>query len=131
VALLAAVGGGVALWRGRPPAPPAEYGEPVLITPAEAANYLGRRCTVEMVVRSVGFGKTTSAVFLNSEPNWQDPKNFAAYIPTPARFKEAKVTNFEAHFLNRKIRVTGAVVRYNERLEIVVNDPSAIEMVGR
>ena len=48
------------------------------ITPAEAAKLIDQKCTVEMKVQSTG--KSRTLVFLNSEENYRDDKNFTVVI---------------------------------------------------
>jgi serine/threonine protein kinase len=128
VSLAAAAGLGVAWWRWSGSGTPAEFKGSALITPEQAPQYLERYCTVEMVVRSVGYGKSKPVVFLNSEADYQSPTNFVAYITETGvqGFKQRNVTDFEAHFKDKKIRVTGTVVRYGSVLEIKVTEAYSI-----
>jgi hypothetical protein len=131
VAAVLMAGGGRALWRGLLPG--TANAQPLLITPAAAADHVDQRCTVEMVVRSVGYGRTRPVVFLNSEADFQDTRNFTAHITEVGtqRFKEARVSDFKSHFQDKTIRVTGTVVRHNDELQILVNDPSSVEILDR
>ena len=102
------------------------------IAPAEAAKNIDKKCTVEMEVKSTG-KSGNRRVFLNSEANYRDPKNFTVMLGRDVltKFKKAKVEDAAAHFKGKTIRVTGTVKLYNNRPEIAVDDPSQITVVEK
>jgi hypothetical protein len=101
-----------------------------LLAADEAMKGLDEYCCVEMTVRSVGRSPKGKYVFLNSEADYKDPRNFAALL------EETAVAQLRAHsidprtyFTGKKIRVTGLVTEYKERLEIRAVDEAQIEEV--
>jgi DNA/RNA endonuclease YhcR with UshA esterase domain len=101
------------------------------ITPAEAAKMADKKVTVEMEVKSVG--KSKDVFFLNSEEDFKSAKNFTAFINADGvkKFKEAKIDDIQEHFKGKTVRVTGTVKLYNEKPEIVVDDPKQIVIVEK
>jgi DNA/RNA endonuclease YhcR with UshA esterase domain len=102
------------------------------ISPAEAAKNVDRKCTVELEVKSTG-KSGNRRVFLNSEANYRDAKNFTVLLNRDVltKFKKAKVEDPAAHFKGKTIRVTGTVKLYNNKPEIVVDDPAQITVVEK
>jgi DNA/RNA endonuclease YhcR with UshA esterase domain len=101
------------------------------LTPAEAAKKVGEKVTVEMEVKSAGKGK--GVVFLNSEADFKDAKNFTVFLSQTAmeKFKEAKIEDPAAHFKGKTVRATGTVKLYRERPEIVIEDPAQVVLVKK
>jgi DNA/RNA endonuclease YhcR with UshA esterase domain len=110
-------------------APAASEDKP--LTPAEAAKKVGERVTVEMEVKSVGKG--SGVVFLNSDPDFKDDKNFTLFLNKAGveKFKEANVEDTAAHFQGKTVRATGKVTLYRERPQIVIEDPTQIAIVKK
>ena len=102
------------------------------LSPAEAAKNVDKKCTVEMEVKSTG-KSGNRRVFLNSEANYRDGKNFTVMLDRGvlAKFKKAKVEDPAEHFKGKTIRVTGTVKLYNNRPEIAVDDPAQITVVEK
>lgn len=100
------------------------------LTPAEAAKKVNEQVTVQMDVKTAT-GRDRFC-FLNSEENFRDPKTFTVYINRDAlkKFKAAKIEDPAAHFKGKTVQVTGKVVLYNNRPEIVLAGPDAIKIVG-
>ncbi|HEX4590705.1 MAG TPA: TIGR03067 domain-containing protein [Gemmataceae bacterium] len=100
------------------------------LTPAEAAKKVNEQVTVQMDVKAAS-GRDRYC-FLNSENNFRDPKTFTVYINRDAlkKFKDAEITDPAGHFKGKTVQVTGKVVLYNNRPEIVVSGPEAIKIVG-
>jgi alkaline phosphatase D len=99
---------------------------------AEARKKVGEKVTVEMTVESTG--SAGKRVFLNSEKNRRDEKNFTIMIDLDkagAKFKEAKIDDPKTHFRDKRIRVTGTVSKYQEQIEIIVTDPEQIKVVEK
>jgi micrococcal nuclease len=111
------------------PAAAADGKEVKPVTPADAAKMVDKKATVEMEVKSVG--KSGGVFFLNSEEDYKSDKNFTIFISRDGakKFKEAKVDDPTAQYKGKTVRVTGTVVLYKEKPEIVVDDPKQIEAV--
>lgn len=91
----------------------------------QAHNYYGEHATVEgMIVATFNSGK---ACFLNFHPDYK--KYFTAVIFASAfsRFP----SNPEDFYYGKKVRVTGTIKEYKGKPEIILNDPSQIEVVGK
>ncbi|HZY84991.1 MAG TPA: hypothetical protein VFE78_09180 [Gemmataceae bacterium] len=102
------------------------------LSPAEAAKNIDKKCTVEMEVKSTGKSGNRT-VFLNSEANFRDGKNFTVMLGRGvlAKYKKVKVEDAAEHFKGKTIRVTGTVKLYRNKPEIVVDDPSQITVVEK
>jgi hypothetical protein len=85
-----------------------------------------------MVIRSVGRTGDSSRFFLNSRVNRDDRENFTVTFTRPVMdlFIARGVSDLKAHFEHKKIRVTGTITLYQNRPQIVLADPSQIELIG-
>jgi DNA/RNA endonuclease YhcR with UshA esterase domain len=100
------------------------------LTPQEAINRINEQVTVEMLVKAAKNCQYCSQVFLDSEADHHDPKNFAvALTETGKGIREAKVDDPAGYFKGKAIRVTGVVTMKDKRPQIEVDDPKQIEMV--
>jgi DNA/RNA endonuclease YhcR with UshA esterase domain len=101
------------------------------ISPEEAAKKVNEKCTVEMLVRSVGKGK--DVFFLNSREDYKDKENFTVFINKEGveSLKQAKIDDPVAHFKGKTVRVTGTVVLYQERPEIILEKAEQIQIVEK
>jgi hypothetical protein len=99
------------------------------ITPAEAAKMVDQQCTVEMKVQSTG--KSRTLVFLNSEENYRDDKNFTVVIFEKGLegLKKQKIDDPATHYKGKTVRVTGTVTLYNQKPQIKVEDAEQIQVV--
>ncbi len=115
-----------------PAVPAADDKDAKPITPEEAAKRVNEKVIVEMEVKSTGMSKS-KLIFLNSEANYRDGKNFAVVIDKAAaeKFKKAKIDDPAAHFKGKIIQVTGKVTLYMNRPEIRVDDPEQIKVVEK
>src|SRR6516162_5831055 len=97
------------------------------IGPAEAAKKVNEEVTLQMDVKASA-GRDRYC-FLNSEDNFRDAKTFTIFINRDvlAKFKEAKIEDPAAHFKGKTVQVTGKVVLYRDRPEIVLSGPDAIK----
>ena len=102
------------------------------LTPVEAAKKVNEKVTVELTVNSTGGrGKR---IFLNSEKNYRDGKNFTILLDLAKagdRFEKAKIDDPAKHYTGKLIRVTGTVTEYQNRPELVVTDPEQIKIVEK
>lgn len=103
------------------------------LTPAEAARAVNKRITVQMEVQSTGTSKNKSVIFLNSEPDFRNHANFTIVINSEVArsFKDKKIDDPAAHFKGKTVRVTGKVMLYKDRPQIVLDDPEQIRVVEK
>jgi hypothetical protein len=105
---------------------------PGAISTEDAKKKVGEQVTVEMTAQSVG--SSGKRIFLNSEKNYRDEKNFTILLDMEKageKFKEAKIDDPKTHFKEKRVRVTGTVSKYREQVEIIVTDPTQIKIVEK
>lgn len=102
------------------------------LSPVEAITRINQSVTVEMVVQRTKCCTSSKQVFLDSEPNHRDPKNLGIVVTESARarFAEAGIDDPTAHYQGKTIRVSGVVIRREDRPYIDVDDPSQLELVS-
>jgi hypothetical protein len=111
---------------------PAKPQDARTVSPADAAKKVNEKVTVEFAVQSTG-GRG-DRLFLNSEKNYRDAKNFTIMIDmTKAanKFNEKKIEDPLKLYGEKTIRVTGTVTEYMGRAEIIVTDPDQIKIVEK
>ena len=91
---------------------------------AELRNSLGKSRTVKFNVQHVGYSPDSKLYFINSLTDHRDPKCFTVVVPEGAMdgFKELGIDDLNLDLINQMIRVTGKIVEYKGKLEIVVQD---------
>ena len=96
----------------------------------EAINRVNEHVTVEMLVKAAKNCQRCSLMFLDSEEDHHDSKNFAVAITDvgKGRFREAKIDDPAGHFKGKTIRVTGKVIVKDNQPQIEVDDPCQIEV---
>jgi hypothetical protein len=100
--------------------------------PAEAIKMVNKKVTVQMVVRS---SKNALAkrheIYLDSEEDFRDEKNLAVVITEEGagKFKDAGIDDPAQHFRGKTIRVTGTVIRKDDRPRIEISDPKNIRTI--
>ena len=101
------------------------------MSPAEAISRVNESVVVEMVVRRTKCCTGSRQMFLDSEANKRDPKNLGVVVTESGRgkFAEAGIDDPTVHFSRKTIRVSGVVIRKEDRPYIQVSDPSQIELV--
>jgi DNA/RNA endonuclease YhcR with UshA esterase domain len=101
------------------------------LTPLEAANQINEQVTVEMTVRAAKNCPHCSQIFLDSEEDHHDPKNFAVAVTEAGKdkFREAKIDDPAGHFKGKTIQVTGLVRVKDNQPQIEVDDTQQIEVV--
>jgi DNA/RNA endonuclease YhcR with UshA esterase domain len=99
----------------------------------EARTRINEQVTVEMFVKAAKNCQRCSLMFLDSEEDHHDSKNFAVAVTESGkgRFKEAKVDDPAGHFKGKTIRVTGLVTMKDNQPQIEVDDPRQIEVVEK
>jgi DNA/RNA endonuclease YhcR with UshA esterase domain len=99
----------------------------------EARTRINEQVTVEMSVKAAKNCQRCSLMFLDSEEDHHDPKNFAVAVTENGRgkYKEAKIHDPAGHFKGKTVRVTGVVTVKDKQPQIEVDDPSQIEVVEK
>jgi hypothetical protein len=102
------------------------------LNPAEAIKMVDKQVTVQMVVRSSKNALTKRhEIYLDSEEDFRDEKNLAVVVTEDgaAKFKDAGIDDPAEHFRGKTIRVTGTVIRKDDRPRIEIDDPKAIRVI--
>jgi hypothetical protein len=111
---------------------PADDGKPPAVVAApDAKNHIDKECTVEMTVRSSKNAAPRHEYYLDSEEDYRDEKNFAVVISYDHAelFKKAGIDDPAEYSKEKKLRVTGKVIRENDQVRIRVEDPKQIKIV--
>ena len=97
----------------------------------EARTRINERVTVEMPVKAAKNCQRCSLMFLDSEEDHHDPKNFAVAITDTGKgkFRAAKIDDPAGHFKGKTIRVSGVVTVKDNQPQIELDDPKQIEVV--
>ena len=97
----------------------------------EARTRINEQVTVEMLVRAAKNCQRCSLMFLDSEEDHHDPKNFAVAVTETgkSKFKEARIDDPASHLQGKTVRVTGVVIVKDQQPQIEVDDPGQIELV--
>jgi DNA/RNA endonuclease YhcR with UshA esterase domain len=105
---------------------------PKPITPEEAAKRINEKCVVQMEVKSTGLSRNNEVVFLNSQDDFRDRKNFTVMLKmaTVEKLKKMKIEP-ATYYKGKTIQVTGTVTLYREKPEIVVEDAGQIKVVEK
>ena len=107
--------------RGGPPA--SDPSEPIVIGSADAAMHVGEYCVVEgRIVDSHNSGR---ACFLNFSPDFSNAFTAVIFADCFEKFPPDP----EEFYLHKKVRVTGAIRKYQGRPEIVLEIAGQIEIV--
>jgi len=99
------------------------------LTPVEARRKIGQTITVEMTVRAAKDRlEKRGEIYLDAEPDFRDPKNFAVVITNAgaASLGAAGIDNPAVHFKDKKIRATGKVKEVDGVPRIEVDDAKQI-----
>ena len=102
------------------------------LSPVEARKKVGEKITVEMTVRAAKDRlEKRGEIYLDSEPDFKDEKNFAVVITRAgaASLKEAGIDNPAEHFKDRKIRATGTVKEVEKVPRIEIEDARQVRLV--
>lgn len=103
------------------------------LTPVEARKKVGQRIAVEMTVRAAKDRlEKRGEIYLDSEPNFRDAKNFAVVITRTgaASLKAAGIDNPADYFRGKKIRATGTVKEVQKVPRIEINHAGQIRRLG-
>jgi hypothetical protein len=101
------------------------------LSPLEAVSRVNEHVAVEMLVKAAKNCQRCSLMFLDSEEDHHDPKNFAVAVTETGKgkFKEAKIDDPAGHFKGKTVRVTGVVTVKDKQPQIEVDDPGQIEIM--
>src|SRR5262249_53575503 len=104
------------------------------LTAEQARLQVGRTITVEMRVRAAKDRlEKRGEIYLDSEEDFRDPKNFAVVITRKgaAGLKDKGIDDPAGHFRDKTIRATGKVKGVQEIPRIEVDDPGQVRLVDR
>ena len=102
------------------------------LTPVEARKKVGESITVEMTVAAAKNRlENRGEIYLDSEENFKDRKNFAVVITRTGaeKYKDAGIDDPAEHFRGKKIRATGTVKEVQNTPRIEVDDPKQVKIV--
>jgi hypothetical protein len=123
VSLLALLDAGLAEEQPTPPVPP-----------QEARQKVGQDIRVEMTVQAAKDRlEKRGEIYLDSEPDFKDPKNFAVVITRAgaASLREQSITDPAEHFRGKLIRAAGTVKVVDEVPRIEIDDAKQIQIIER
>jgi hypothetical protein len=98
------------------------FGAEPVVSWEKAREVIGQRATVEGMV--VATHRTEKICNLNFSPNWR--KDFSAVIFAGSFSKWP--ADIEGQYRGQKVRITGTVTEYQGRPQIIVSEPSQIEI---
>ena len=101
------------------------------LTPVEARKKVGEKISVEMTVRAAKDRlEKRGEIYLDSETDFRDEKNFAVVITKAgaASLKKAGVANPAEHYKDKKIRATGTVKEVDKVPRIEIDDAKQIRL---
>jgi len=99
--------------------------------PQEARKKIGETITVEMTVQAAKDRlKIRGEIYLDSESNFRDEKNFAVVITRAgaASLREAGITDPAAHYKDKRIRATGIVKEVDKVPRVEIDDAKQIKI---
>lgn len=115
--------------RSTPASTPSTKLERHIVRAAEAGEWQGKECTIELVVAHTN--RNQAFAYLNSTSDFKDEKHFQVTIDkaTQERFKAAGVPDVETRFRGKTVLVTGKVTKANLiGYEVRVSDPKQIAL---
>ncbi|HET6574795.1 MAG TPA: alkaline phosphatase family protein, partial [Fimbriiglobus sp.] len=111
-------------------------GEPVaklpkgVIGPAEARRRVGQEVTVQFPVRGGRAVDKGKRILLNSETDFRSVRNFTVVLDEKGMTGPYAKATF-ATFQGKTVRAKGKVTKYQDQVEIVVEDAKRLEIVGK
>jgi hypothetical protein len=103
------------------------------LTPGEARQKVGEKITVEMTVQAAKDRlEARGEIYLDSEPDFRDEKNFAVVITKAgaASLKQAGIGDPAEHFKDKRIRATGTVREVDRVPRIEIDDARQIKIAA-
>ncbi len=110
------------------PDQPAPAAQPSLITPEQASHHIDERCTIQFIVRSAALSKNQKTLFLNSDANYKADTNFTVVVHGVD--SRPDVGALPEQYRGKTIRITGIVIRFEGRPEIVTSDLGHVQVVA-
>ncbi len=113
-------------------APPTQADATKALTPVEAQDHVGQVVLVQLTVRAAKNRlEKRGEIYLDSEEDFRDERNFAAVITRRGAVSLAakQITNPVEHFQGKVIQVRGLVKDVDGVLRIEVNDAEQIRRV--
>lgn len=104
------------------------------IAPAEAKNHVGKKVTVKMEVKAAKKSTKMKKVFLDSLENFQDPDNLGVTLTEEVETDLARqhsTADVAEFFRKKSIRVTGTIVRRDDRTYLDVEKSDQIKLVEK
>jgi hypothetical protein len=103
----------------------------MLLSATEARTRINEQITAQMPVKAAKNCQRCSLMFLDSEEDHHDPKNFAVAVTETGKgkFREAKIDDPASHFKGKTIQVTGLVIVKDSQPQIEMDAPGQIEVV--
>ena len=99
-----------------------------VLTPAQAAEKVNSKCTVQMKVLSTGASGNKELIYLNSEPNFRNQGNFTIALSV-ADLKE-KLPNLKGEdYQDKTVQVTGVVTKGTGGARLMVKSASDLKIV--
>jgi DNA/RNA endonuclease YhcR with UshA esterase domain len=102
------------------------------LAPVEARKKVGSKITVRMEVKAAKDRlEIRGEIYLDSEANFKDEKNFAVVITKKgaASLKKAGIDNPAGHFKGKTIQATGTVKKVEGIPRIEIDDAKQIKAV--
>jgi alkaline phosphatase D len=100
-----------------------------VLTPAQAMmGTVGDAVTIQFTVEASRLTADKRRLFLNSEADFRDEKNFTVVLNAKSREGTWKDAN-DATFKGKTVRVNGKLSKFQERLQLEIDDETAIEIV--
>jgi hypothetical protein len=112
----------------------ADEPSPKPLTPIEARKKVGEHIVVEMMVKSAKDRlEKRGEIYLDCDLDFRSEKNFATVINRDGAFdfQNKGVKDFEEHFRDKTIRVTGFVTVVDNVPRIEVSESKQIEIVEK
>ena len=102
-----------------------------VVDAAKARDHIDKTITAELTVKSAKDANTSKVVYLDSEEDYKADNNLAIVIPyaTVDEYKKTGVEDVIKHYMGKKIRVTGKVIRQSDQTRIIVTELKQIELV--
>jgi acetyl esterase/lipase len=110
---------------------PADSKAEAPIPAAQAKDHVGEKATVETTIVASKDSANRKTIYLDSEPNFSDDKNFTiiiSYDHTQA-FADAGIANPAEHYKGKTLRVTGTIIREEDQTRIHAENPNQIKIV--
>ena len=104
------------------------------LKPEEARKQVGKKVTVVMTVRAAKDRlEKRGEIYLDSEEDFKDAKNFAVVITKKgaAALKKAGIGDPAGHYKDKKIRATGTVKEVDEIPRIEIDEAEQIKLTGK